>query len=41
MSINQLKLKSNIKAILIRAGHTAVQTTLGLIGSSVFIYEIN
>lgn len=41
MSIKQLRLKKNIQAILVRAGHTAVQTALGLIGSSMFLNEIN
>lgn len=41
MNYNQELLFKKIKAMVIRAGHTAAQTALGLIGSSVFIQEIN
>lgn len=41
MNYNQELLLKKIKAIIIRAGHTAVQTALGLIGSSMFLNEIS
>ena len=33
-------MNKKIKAILIRAGHTAVQTALGMIGTSIFLSDI-
>lgn len=32
--------KDFIKAALVRAGHTAVQTALGMIGSSIFLSDV-
>lgn len=32
--------KDFIKAVLVRAGHTAAQTALGMIGSSIFLSDI-